>query len=232
MGIASGTIAGKAHGMNDARKTVEVAPPEDIEDLIGNILAIAGTVRKLPAERILAERMGVKRHQLRRGLQYLRESGQLEAARPRKRSVNQQASLSDLVSNTNPIEVVELRMMIEPPLARLAALRATPNQISNLQKAAIAISNGDPNAPSEIDLHRMIASASGNTLADEFYGMLRKIEADARLNAQFKHERSRQDFAEHKAIIDAIAARDGEGAEKAMRSHLESVRGLASNGIA
>ena len=50
----------------------------------------------------------------------------------------------------------------------------------------------------------MIAAASGNRLAEQIYSMLRDIEEDARLKAQFTLNRTTQDFKEHAAIVEAI----------------------------
>lgn len=40
-----------------------------------------------------------------------------------------------MVQSTNPFEVMEMRLMIEPALARLAALRASPDEIARIVEA-------------------------------------------------------------------------------------------------
>lgn len=214
-----------------AVEEIDAAPPQPPADLV----EIVEAVRKihsedgvLPAERHLAERLGVKRHQLRRGLSFLRQSGEIEPPRARAPSGAQFGALANLVRNTNPVEVVEMRIMIEPTLARMAALRATLNQISAMQKAVAEIARRDPRSPTTLDLHRMIAEASGNVLAAEFYALLRRIEADARLTARtLDQDPPDSDTAEHEAIIGAIAARAPEEAEAAMRAHLTTVHRVA-----
>jgi DNA-binding FadR family transcriptional regulator len=178
----------------------------------------------LPPERVLSELLDIKRHQIRRGLEVLRAGGEIAAPKPRRRPVSKESRLADMASNTNPIEVVEMRLMIEPTLAKLAARRATPNQIAAMQKAIVQNARGEAKTGGEVDLHRMIASASGNSLADEFHRLLRNIEADARLRTHFIVQRDRQDYAQHKAIVDAIAARDPDEAERQMRQHIERLR--------
>jgi DNA-binding FadR family transcriptional regulator len=174
--------------------------------------------------------LDIKRHQIRRGLEVLRTQGEIARPKPRKPSASKEKGFADMANNTNPIEVVELRMMIEPTLARLAARRATPNQIAAMQKAIIQNARNEGKPSGESDLHRLIATASGNALADEFHRLLRLIEADARLRTHFIAQKDRQDFAQHKAIVDAIAARDPEEAERQMRLHIETLRNLFLSG--
>lgn len=196
--------------------------------LIEQIRQLAEGRAKLPAERPLAEMLGVKRHQLRRALSAMRAQGELPEPKPR---VTRARGPLDMVSNTNPVEVIEMRMMIEPTLARLAALRATPARIEAMQKAVreIAEAGGEARA---VDLHRMIAEASGNALAFEFYTLLRKIEMDSRLASRLGSVgRPPQDTAEHEAIVGAIARRAPDEAEAAMRAHIAEIHRVVSLGL-
>src|SRR5689334_18879235 len=71
----------------------------------------------LPAERALAAQYGVKRHRVRQALALLREQGDLDAS-PRTNAADGES----LIRSTNPLEVIELRLALEPALARLAAV--------------------------------------------------------------------------------------------------------------
>lgn len=198
--------------------------PADLNLVVERLRTLIEEKGALPPERVLSDLLDIKRHQIRRGLEVLRASGEIAPPKPRRRPASKENRLADMASNTNPIEVVEMRLMIEPTLAKLAARRATPNQIAAMQKAIIQNARGEGKTGGEVDLHRMIASASGNALADEFHRLLRNIEADARLRTHFIVQRDRQDFAQHKAIVDAIAARDPDEAERQMRLHIETLR--------
>lgn len=203
-------------------------PPAEIAPIVDAVRARAAD-GPLPAERRLAETLDVSRHQLRRALIWMRENEELDQPRRRGRAAAAGAgTVAQMVRNTNPVEVVELRIMIEPTLARLAALRATPTQIASMRKAAEEIARKGAGAA---DLHRMIAKASGNALAGEFYDMLRRIEFDARLRVDTGLDRpADSDGDEHARIVEAIAARDPIAAEKAMREHLSTVHRLATLG--
>ncbi|MGH8667977.1 MAG: FCD domain-containing protein, partial [Burkholderiales bacterium] len=112
-------------------------------------------------------------------------------------------------------------------------VRASPLDIARIQRAAAA-QEGDSGA---IDLafHKAIAAGARNHLAAGLYLLLREIGRDARLklgrNAPVCPKRLIQRNAEHKAVAAAIAARDAEAAERAMRLHLMNVHKLVMNRI-
>ncbi len=186
----------------------------------------------LPSERELARQIKVNRHQVRRALEVLREANELEPAAARRAA----ASLgrgSVLARDTNPVEVIEVRMALEPALARLAAVRASPLDIARIEKAALA-AEGDAGAD-DLAFHKAIAAGARNQLAAGLYLLLREIGRDARLrlgrNAPVCPKRLVERNAEHRAIAEAIAARDAPAAERAMRLHLTHVHKLIMNRI-
>jgi len=202
---------------------------DGIHPLVEAVRGIVAEHGSMPSERAIAERLNVKRHRLRRALETLRASGELAPARAGRRASSDTRRGEDLAHGTNPIEIIELRMLIEPALARLAALRASPLEISRIRRAAATPANADPGA---IDLafHTAVAQGSRNSLAAELYALLRQIGRDGRLRVGDSDSnvrcpnRIRQRDAEHGAIAEAIAARDPEGAERAMRDHLGAVQ--------
>ena len=201
----------------------------DLEAVIAAIRALREAEAVLPAERALAERLGIKRHLLRRALAELRQRGDLPRppARGRRGTEGPTRSLG-LARNSNPVEVMELRAMIEPALARLAAVRATPNQIAALQRMAEEI-GGQGGGRARADLHRLIAEASGNGLAREVFGLLRDVDKAVRVTARMADLRPSADTEEHRAIVAAIARRDPDAAEAAMRAHLRSIHRLLTD---
>lgn len=180
----------------------------------------------LPAERQLAEQLQTKRHQLRRALELLRANGELSPADAR-RKVAMPRGGEAMIRGTNPVEVIELRLIIEPALARLAALRGTPLQVMQIERAATTRPN-EESGHADLTFHKLIASAAGNTLAADLYNLLRQVGRDARLRVQSSSpacpSRVRQRDSEHRAIAAAISARNLIEAEAAMRVHLEAVK--------
>jgi DNA-binding FadR family transcriptional regulator len=179
----------------------------------------------LPAERALAEQLAVKRHRLRAALETLRSRGEMAPARQGRRGADRGAN--DLVHLTNPVEVAELRLVIEPGLARLAAVRASPVEVARILRAA---STAPGQAAGAVDLafHMAVASAARNALAAELYARIRRVGRDVRVSIANPEGpcpvRLRQRDAEHRAVAEAIAARDAEGAEAAMRTHILAVQ--------
>lgn len=183
----------------------------------------------IPPERAVAEALNVKRHTVRRALEALRAKGELEPARAgRRASVEATPRRDALVNSTNPLEVMELRLVLEPALARLAALRASPDEIERIRRAARTAPGAEPNG-ADMVFHRAIAAGSRNSLASELYVLLRHVASDGRLrftdsDAALLPERVRERDAEHRRIADAIAARNPEGAEEAMWQHLAAIQ--------
>lgn len=198
----------------------------DLDRLVEALRERIADGQKLPAERTLGEQLNVNRHTLRKALLQLRASGELASSTPRRHAALTRGGTA-LARDTNPLEVIELRLALEPILARLAALRATPLEIARIEKAATTLAETESSA-ADLTFHRLIAAATRNTLAADLYSLLRQIGADSRIHVQSARPRPaarlRQRDSEHHLIAAAIAARDPDGAEKAMRAHLYMVQ--------
>jgi DNA-binding FadR family transcriptional regulator len=188
----------------------------------------------LPAERALAEQLNVNRYRLRQALEVLRAGGEIAAA-PRRRPGRAPQGGEAMVRGTNPVEVIEMRLALEPALARLAALRASPFEITRIERAATTPPGADAGA-ADLTFHTLVAAGARNTLAANFYALLRQVGRDARLrvgnNAPRCPNRLQQRDAEHRTIAQAIAARDPDQAEAAMREHLATVQRTIMNRMA
>ena len=204
-----------------------------MERTLAALRALISKGEDLPSERELARQMRTNRHQIRRALEVLREANELApAAHRRAAAVIGRGAM--LARDTNPLEVLEVRMALEPTLARLAAVRASPLDIARIQRAA-DLADGDPGS-NDLAFHKAIGAAAGNKLAAGLYFLVREIGRDARLklgrNAPVPPQRLAQRNAEHRAVAEAIAARDPDAAERAMRSHLANVHKLVLNRLA
>lgn len=186
---------------------------------------------ELPPERVLAETLKVSRHSLRKALKTLRDNGELTPAKSGRRAHSDtnptSPSSAKLVQSTNPLEVMEMRLMIEPALARLAALRASPDEITHILVTAQSPADLSP-AQADQDFHRAVAAGSRNSLASELHILLHRVQNDARLrftdadsDEHTTVERVKARDLEHQSIAEAIASRDPITAERAMFEHLE-----------
>ena len=207
------------------------------ELIAGNGLAGDG---RIPPERILANELGVGRRSLRRALDVLEREGRISRQQGRGTFIQAPdhpaaaatVPLDQILEHTNPLEAIEVRLSIEPVMARLAALRASQCDIKKLQRLAEATREAnDPAVYEEADekFHRAVAEASRNALFLAMFDMLRSCRRDAawrRLgeNAHcYKRQAVYAGF--HQEICEAIAARDGERAHEAMYRHLSDVQG-------
>lgn len=208
-------------GLESAASTQD----QDGDQLLHTLRRMAAAGQASGPERALASRFGVTRHRLRKALSALRADGVI--APPARRRTAVTAPGEAMVRATNPVEVIELRMLLEPSLARLAALRAPPLSIARIERAATTLTEMEPGA-ADLTFHKLVAAASGNVLAAEFYALLRRVGTDVRLRLASKDpvcpHRLRERDAEHRAIADAIAARDADAAEAAMTRHLRLVQ--------
>ncbi len=190
--------------------------------------------RVLP-EREIAALLGVSRRALRQALDVLEAEGRIWRRQgqgtflgapppPRGRS------LSGLANHTSPLEIMEVRMEIEPILARLAALRATPAELDIMMRLAERCRD----APDETEyerwdsaFHRKIAEAAHNGLVLALFDSVRALRRDPdwiRLREMRRQAGIRRQLGEgHCAIVAALTNRDPDAAEAAMREHLQTV---------
>lgn len=209
-----------------AARGAAVSRPQ-LKVLVGELRGILDASGSLPSERALAERLDAKRHHVRRALEVLRANGEVSPTRSGRKPATPLRAGEDIVRMTNPIEIIELRLVLEPALARLAALRASPAEIARIQRTATTAPGADP-GQTDLAFHTAVASGARNSLADGLYTLIRQIAKDARQHLGIKNadcpKRLQRRDAEHKAIADAIAARQPEAAELAMRVHLTAVQ--------
>lgn len=189
---------------------------------------------RLPAERELAEELGVSRGELRKALAALEREGQLwrhvgkgTFTGARETDV---VNLGDIERQTNPAEVMRTRLLVEPVLAREAALNATSADVEAMQRCLVrsreAVTWRQYEA-ADNELHRAIALASRNRLLLGLFDVLNSVRRAVAWGRLRTHEgrppADHHSFTEHEGIVRAIAERDLEAAGRLMQQHLRSV---------
>ena len=190
---------------------------------------------RLPTEQQLASTHGVSRtvvreavHQLKsRALVQSRQgSGVFVAARPVHQPLVFDPSVLDSV--TAVVHVVEVRRVLEGEIAALAAERATRAQIAALRRALkaidVAAAAGQDGVAEDLAFHRVIGEATGNPQFRLLLGFLEQYLREG-MRITRGNEARRFDFmtavqAEHRAIFEAIAARDPVAARHHATDHL------------
>jgi DNA-binding FadR family transcriptional regulator len=202
----------------------------DTAELEAWLLQLSAGGQEIPSERQLVSDWQVPRSRLRRALARLRDGGLLPPSQVGRRATNSTgARIEDLARVANPTDVIELRILIEPQLARLASIRASVNDVRQIIRAA-ATHPREGYGAADLNFHRQVARASRNALASELYELLRQVGTDSRVRLPqtgpaCPKRRATRDK-EHMAIAQAIAARDPERAAHAMQSHLTQVQRL------
>jgi GntR family transcriptional repressor for pyruvate dehydrogenase complex len=191
---------------------------------------------QLPAERDLAQRFGVSRTAVREAVKTLREKGLVEAYSGRGTFVTNGTSQAirqslDLMIRINQQEgsanLAELRLVLEPEIAGLAATRIEDQLLSTMREAVAIMERNlhDPDAyvEADLDFHLALAEAAGNplilSLLDSIVGLLREQRSRI-FDVDGGPERGQF---HHKRILAAIETRDPEAAREAMRAHLQQV---------
>ena len=190
---------------------------------------------RLPPERELCEVLGVSRGDLRKALALLEKEGKIwrhvgKGTFIGSGPVEETVAIAEISSRTNPADLMRARFIVEPEIAREAALHATHDDIvalrRSLQQTRVAATwRQYENIDNQ--LHRQIALASRNTVLLGLFDVLNAIRR-AVVWGRLRSEPARppadhHSFAEHDRIVDAIANRDLAGAAAAMRTHLKSV---------
>ncbi len=194
---------------------------------------------RLPSERELGTLLGVSRAELRKALIVLEAEGGLERlvgrgtflakqSRPARGS-GIEGVISELAESTGPIDAMNARLVLEPELAQLAALNATPAQLRELRRLSNAMrvaATWSSYEGLDSEFHEIIASAAGNSLLQALHRMLngvRQIVVWRRLETSDPGpDPGYHSFDEHEAILSALERRDGAAASAAMRAHLQS----------
>jgi DNA-binding GntR family transcriptional regulator len=197
------------------------------DQLLGRILR-----RELePGERIsppeIAAALGVSITPVRDAVNQMAAEG-LVTVTPRRGTVVSPVSIRDIE------ELYEIRLMIEPDAAELAASRATVEEIAGVQELAERLESGPAGGATGVDdletylqeiatdaeLHAAVVRAAHNQRLDTLYSGLRTHVLIARAVFPRLYRGQPHRRGEHRRVVDAIAAHDGRAAGEAMTAHL------------
>jgi GntR family transcriptional repressor for pyruvate dehydrogenase complex len=198
---------------------------------------------RLPAERTLAEELGVSRGTVREAIGRLAARGLLVSRRGSGVFVTDRLQAGfvspwrQLIADHPEIrgDVLEFRRVLETSTVQLAALRADRADRRRLadivKRLQAAHRDGDRNgeAKADADFHEAIAEASHNTMFRHLHaGVIRMLREHIALNIDQMRVRSdavsETLLVQHLAIWDAIRRGDGGAAGSAMCVHIDFVR--------
>lgn len=219
--------------MSKAKKTYELLA-ESIEGMIE-----AGDLKggdRLPPERKLSESFNVSRNTVREAIRILSEKKLLES-RIGSGTYVAESALAVLTSAMDEAlehkknrlkDIFELRKILEPQIAALAAERIKPKTVSILSeiitKQENAFNSGQESRMFDELFHQTLVEATGNNVLIHVYERLKGILNESRAGNLQSQERQERSLSIHKDILEAIAAGDSNLAARKMKQHMLDVQ--------
>jgi DNA-binding FadR family transcriptional regulator len=203
---------------------------DQIAQLIGSGEFLPGS--RLPAERELATSLGVSRASVREAIISLEIAGLVEVRVGTGIFVTAPARQPVAARDVGPgpFELLQARKLIEGEIAAVAAAKATADDIAALRKCVARmeahVDDFGVREATDRDFHVQIAKATGNGSLELVVEGLwdQRAELWRRTQLHFHTpDLAHKTIRDHAAILDAIAARDPEGARAAMHRHLSRV---------
>lgn len=215
----------------------------DLEQLLQDGVWKAGD--QIPPERDLATRFGVSRASVRDALRILELQGWVQIRQGEGTKVASPAdSFGQHLRNRlhEPgfvAELFELRRILEPAAAELAALRSDKPTLAGLQTLLEAQSKASHDkylfVEADLEFHRLLARASGNSVLHEVIQLLGLELRQTRISSTARRFRPQNTLSEHRRIFQAIEHKDPQAARQAMIAHLTTIEkaafGKAGNGV-
>ena len=185
---------------------------------------------KLPNEFELGEKFGVGRSTIREAVKTLATKGILEVRRGDGTYVKSHRTLAEDPLGLSrledqyklALELLDVRLILEPEIAASAAANATPQDKAELKALCdeverICLAGGD-HIPKDIAFHTCIARCSRNRVMEMLIPI---INTAVMTFASLTHRTLRRETVQtHRAITDAILEGDAVGARCAMSMHL------------
>jgi len=191
---------------------------------------------QLPAERELAQMLGVSRVPLREAMRTLAAQGLVEIRRGRGIFVSPRALEATIEQLATTLlkqrdafeELFAVRRLLEPAAAAWAATRAEEADVARLERLVAGMEGAGADRPPDLDtigerdiqLHVEIAVCSDNRVLVRIMQAIQDLHREQLETSQRYEGRVPETLKDHRRIVDAIAAGDAPAAEQAMLAHL------------
>jgi len=195
---------------------------------------------KLPTQRELGEQFGASRVVIREALRYLEQQGLIIikrgygggtfVAQPTSRPVRESLVALLRTGEISMQDLAEARSIYEPEVARLAALRATDEELAELEEVLhhqeAALGSGSAQEGFDLRFHRVVAKATRNpvlvTAMNAIVHILLTELKQEQMELDDVVRRSIVDF--HRRILEALRQRDPDQAYELMARHIADVQ--------
>jgi DNA-binding FadR family transcriptional regulator len=224
----------RRHDPNPTRPGRRSDGTQDIRAFLLEVVAqgAVGPGGKLPTERELAARFALPRNTVRKTL------AQLEAEGAITRHVGRGTFLADSggfpadsLSHTSPAELMEARLRLEPSMAELIVINATPADFERMDTCLERAERGATLDDFEVwdaALHQAMAAATHNRFMIRVFDMATAVRHQTEWgklkDRVVTPERRLKYQEEHRAIVQGLKARDADRARAAILAHLQHAR--------
>lgn len=188
---------------------------------------------ELPAESKMAKQLGVSKFSMREALRIAQAQGLVEISQGRRTrvaniSVEPLTNIMNLLfkrSSNALLELTEARKCLECYIVRLAAERASQDQIDKMETSIEALRqhSNDVEACIDIDLsfHQILVQATKNRIFEIMLAPLVELLKQSRMKT-LNYSGAQKAIDEHSQILNALRKKDPDLAEACMRQHLAS----------
>ena len=214
--------------------------PEEIADRVRELILdrTFPPGRPLPSERVLAGRFRVSRGSVRDALRMLEMVGLVEMRHgqgtfPRELSVDRLVSpIASVLTVQRDLqdELMDVRRMFEPAVARAAAARVTDADLVELERLIDAqrrkLKTGQSAIGEDSAFHAVLARATRNRVAVRIMETLNDLLLESRKHTLRQKGRPERSLSGHEAIVAAMRQRDPDAAARAMYAHIDQIADL------
>ncbi|HVX21010.1 MAG TPA: FadR/GntR family transcriptional regulator [Acidimicrobiales bacterium] len=193
---------------------------------------------KLPTEREMLEQYGVGRGTLRESLRFLEMNGVVTmkpgpgggpiVGEPDSRDLAGTLGLFLQLHDTSFRSIVEVRLLLEPIIAGLAAEKAPQEMLDRIGESVQAMDDGlgdeERFLEANEEFHELVAWASGNAVFALLICSLHWITDGSPLGVDYPEARRKAVLRAHREVYEALAARDSAKASVTMARHLDEFR--------
>lgn len=185
---------------------------------------------KLPTEVELSELLGVGRNTVREALRILVSRNIVTVRQGSGTFISEKQGVADdpfgfsMVENRRKLtrDLIQIRAILEPPIAALAAQNATEEELEALKKILLEIEDligrREDYAQKDVEFHEQIANCSHNSVMSNLVPVIGN--GVAVFAKEVQQTEYKQTLISHRAIYEAIRERRAVDAQQAMYFHL------------